>query len=712
MGQITFLLGIHNHQPVGNFEWVFEDALNLCYGPFLEVLSRHPQVRVSLHHTGSLLEWIEQNKPAYFDKLRTLLERNQIELLGGAFYEPLIATLTERDAIGQIEMMNQYLFEKFGIRPKGMWLAERVWEPQLASIVKQAGMQYTLVDDTHFYYAGLQEQDMYGYYTTEDKGKTLSIFPINKHLRYLIPFNTPEKAIEFLGSIAVDYEGRGVTLGDDGEKFGLWPGTHKWVFEERYLDRLFTLLEENAQWIKMITFSEYIEHFKPRGRIYLPTASYEEMMEWSLPTPAQKVYDSTLNDLKNKGLYEPLRPFIRGGFWRNFFSKYPESNLMHKKMIYVSNLVSQMSDQGEKEKAQKELWMGQCNCPYWHGLFGGLYLNYLRHANFSHLIKAEDMALNQLNENEYTIRMDQIDYNCDGQDEIIINTKDLNVYLQPAYGGSIAELDFRPKNFNITNVLTRREESYHAKIAQSVKAQNDSGQPKSIHDLTTVKEEGLDQLLFYDWHTRYSLLDHFFKPGTSLEDFYRCRYQEEGDFVNQEYLVDQTDRKDNRLALTFKREGHVFREGNISYPINLQKKITFQSKNSRTISVQYDISSLHHEPFEVWFGVEFNLTLLSGNDKKRYYLFNSKSSPRSLLRTKGEKTSCQSLEMINDEDKFSIQLKMDSDATLWYFPIETISQSESGVERTYQGSCLCPFWKLSLNPNQAIKVNLELSINI
>jgi alpha-amylase len=385
---------------------------------------------------------------------------------------------------------------------------------------------------------------------------------------------------------------------------------------------------------------------------------------------------------------------------------------MHKKMIYVSNLVSQMSVQSEKEKAQKELWMGQCNCPYWHGLFGGLYLNYLRHANFSHLIRAEDMALNQLNGGEITIRMDQVDYNCDGQDEIIINTKDLNVYLQPAYGGSIAELDFRPKNFNITNVLTRREESYHTKIAQSVKAKNDSGQPKSIHDLTTVKEEGLDQLLFYDWHTRYSLLDHFFKPGTSLEEFYRCRYQEEGDFVNQEYLVDQTEKKESRLSLTFKRDGHIFREGNISYPVNLQKKITFQSKNSQTLSVQYVISSLHHEPFEAWFGVEFNLTLLSGNDKKRYYLFNSKPSPRSLLGTKGEKTSCQSLEMINDEDKFSIQLKMDPDATLWYFPLETISQSESGVERTYQGSCLCPFWKLNLNPNQAVKVNLELSINL
>jgi alpha-amylase len=709
MKQITFLLGIHNHQPVGNFEWVFEDALKLCYEPFLNVLSQHPNVRVSLHHTGPLLEWIEKNKPSYFDKLDSLLERNQIELMGGAFYEPLISTLPEEDAIGQIEMMNQYLSKKFNQKAQGMWLAERVWEPQLASIVKQAGMQYTLVDDTHFYYAGLHEQDMYGYYITEDKGKTLAIFPINKHLRYLVPFNTPEKSIEFLGSIATDHEGRGVTLGDDGEKFGLWPGTHRWVFEERYLDRLFSLLEENAHWIKMITFSEYIQRFKPMDRIYLPTASYEEMMEWSLPTQTQKTYDTILNDLKNKGQYEFLRPFIRGGFWRNFFSKYSESNLMHKKMIYVSDLISKMPKSKEKETAKKELWKGQCNCPYWHGLFGGLYLNYLRHANFSHLIAAENIALNQHHDHKELIRMDRIDYNCDGKDEIIINTKDLNVYLQPGYGGSISELDYRLKNFNLTNVLTRREESYHNKIAQAQKTQSNDGQPKSIHDLTTVKEEGLDRLLFYDWYTRYSLLDHFFKLNTSFDEFYSCRYQEEGDFVNQEYHVENIYKKEGALAITLKRQGHLFRDGQSPYPVTIDKKMIF-SKNNQ-ISFNYVISSLHPEVFETWFGVEFNLTLLSGNDKKRYYLFNSKTSPHTLLGSKGEKLQCQSIEMVNEEDEFSIKIDLSQNSALWYFPLETISQSESGVEKTYQGSCICPFWKIQLAPNQPFKVNLELSVN-
>jgi hypothetical protein len=710
MGQITFLFGIHNHQPVGNFEWVFKDALNQCYAPFLDVLSRHPKVRLSLHHTGPLLEWMEENSPGYFKTLQTLVDRNQIELMGGAFYEPLISTLPERDAIGQIRMMSQYLEDKFGKKPRGMWLAERVWEPQLASIVKEAGMQYTLLDDTHFYYAGLQDPDMFGYYTTEDKGKTLSIFPINKNLRYLIPFNTPEKAIEYLGSVAVDYEGRGVTIGDDGEKFGLWPGTHSWVFEQGYLERLFTLLEENSHWIKTTTFSDYLDQNKSIGRIYLPTASYEEMMEWSLPTHAQKLFHSVSETLKEQGQYDRFRPFIRGGLWRNFFSKYPESNLMHKKMIYVSDQVAKLPDGSKgKKAAQKELWRGQCNCPYWHGLFGGLYLNYLRHANYSHLIQAENILLNESN-HANDIAVQELDYNCDNETEIMVSTKDLSAYIQPAYGGSVSEIDYRPKFFNITNVMTRREESYHAKIAEAQLAQGNANQPVSIHDLNAVKETGLESLLHYDWYTRFSFLDHFIKPGTSLKDFYQCRFREEGDFVNQPYQVISRDKKDKVLEVVLERRGNIYRESASPYSVLLRKTYKFDAKSSHTMTVDYEIIPQSSETLEVWFGVELNLTLLAGNDKKRHFLFNSKASPKPLLGTQGEIASCQNIQMVNEEDGFNIRIALGQSSSVWYFPVETISQSESGVEKTYQGSCIFSFLKTKLEAKTSLKYSVELSV--
>ena len=56
--RISLALAIHNHQPVGNFGWVFADVFGQAYLPMLEALERHPGVQLSLHYSGPLLEWL------------------------------------------------------------------------------------------------------------------------------------------------------------------------------------------------------------------------------------------------------------------------------------------------------------------------------------------------------------------------------------------------------------------------------------------------------------------------------------------------------------------------------------------------------------------------------------------------------------------------------------------------------------------------------
>ena len=58
MSKIAFLMAIHCHQPVGNFDGIFEHAYNRSYLPFIEVLERFPRIRLSLHYTGPLLDWL------------------------------------------------------------------------------------------------------------------------------------------------------------------------------------------------------------------------------------------------------------------------------------------------------------------------------------------------------------------------------------------------------------------------------------------------------------------------------------------------------------------------------------------------------------------------------------------------------------------------------------------------------------------------------
>ncbi|MGB6844242.1 MAG: 4-alpha-glucanotransferase, partial [Candidatus Acidiferrales bacterium] len=130
MPKFQLVLLIHAHQPVGNFDGVFEHTYQRAYLPFVEVLARHPSVRLALHFTGSLLEWIERAHPEYLDLLRELSLRGQVELVGGGYYEPILISIPLEDRIEQIHRLAGYLEHRFGSRPRGAWLAERVWEPQ------------------------------------------------------------------------------------------------------------------------------------------------------------------------------------------------------------------------------------------------------------------------------------------------------------------------------------------------------------------------------------------------------------------------------------------------------------------------------------------------------------------------------------------------------------------------------------------------------
>ncbi len=708
MDRINFLFGIHDHQPVGNFEWVFEESYQKCYKPFLDVLEKHPKVRCAMHHTGPLLEWIEQNRPKYLDRLRKLVESKQIELLGGAFYEPILPIIPEKDAIGQIQYMSQYLKEKFGVTPKGMWLAERVWEPHLPSILKKAGIEYTLTDDTHFSFSGLRPSDMVGYYVTENAGATLNIFPIDKNLRYLIPFKQPEETIQYLRSISAEVGNKAVSMADDGEKFGLWPGTHDWVYNQGYLERLFRLLEENSDWIGMPTYQEYLRDNPSTGRVYLPTASYYEMMEWALPSHSATEYQHMVKSLTDSNLYDRYKVFLRGGFWRNFLVKYKESHLMRSKMCWISGMVDKAkanagASSTALKEAQKDLWRGQCNCPYWHGLFGGIYLNYLRYAIYSHLLKAETACDKIIHGAKNWVSVDRLDYDMDGQDEILISGARANAYLDPDYGGALVEWDCKPKFFNVTDTITRREESYHRKILEAQRNQPSGDQPKSIHDIVHVKEAGLENILFYDWYNRHSFLDHFLGQEADLESFKRCKYPEEGDFVNQPYKVMQIGNKELSASVHLRRQGHLYRCGK-KHPLQVDKTYAMEAKG--VLRVSYEIQNLGNAPADFWFGSEMNLTLLAGNEADRYYVLGSQTGKKPRLGSEGACEDMDRVSLVDEYTKIRINIEADPNASLWRFPIETVSQSESGFERTYQGSCLLFHWKFALQPKEAKRLEI------
>ncbi|CAN5534103.1 hypothetical protein BH20CHL7_BH20CHL7_04410 [soil metagenome] len=164
--RISLALALHNHQPVGNFGWVLAEVHGQAYEPMLAALERHPGVRLSLHYSGPLLAWLAAERPAFLERVGALAGRGQVEIMGGGHYEPVLTSLPERDRIGQLRRMADELEGRFGRRPQGAWLAERVWEPDLPSSLVATGYQWTILDDAHFRAAAIPEEDLWGPYTT------------------------------------------------------------------------------------------------------------------------------------------------------------------------------------------------------------------------------------------------------------------------------------------------------------------------------------------------------------------------------------------------------------------------------------------------------------------------------------------------------------------------------------------------------------------
>ncbi len=713
MKKLKFLFGIHNHQPLGNFDHVFEELYGQCYQPYFEVLQQFPNLKTTAHFSGCLLEWLQAHRPEYLEVIRGLVQNGQLELLSGGFYEPILSSLPEEDAVGQIRMMNAFLESEFGCRPQGLWLTERIWSPHLPKIIAQAGIRYTIVDDTHFYYAGLTEEKMHGYYLTETEGFSVGVFPISKTLRYSIPFELPEVTLDHLRRYREEWRFDAVTYADDGEKFGGWPETHQWVYKEKYLYNFFTALEGQSDWLETATFAEYLATHPPAGRVYLPMASYEEMMEWSLPYEAGMRFQKLQKELKTVAVDEALTSvFLRGGQWDNFFTKYEESNHLHKRMLYAGKKVKQLPPgHQESSGALRALYRSQCNCAYWHGLFGGLYLNYLRHALYTQLIAAENSADELLFGTDRGLSVDVVDFNRDGCDEVIVSNPEMNAFIAPSRGGVLLELDFRLACFNLSNVLRRRPEVYHQDILEAHENDTHEGsQPHSIHDRVRFKEKGLQKKLIYDRWERYSFMDRCLAPGTTFEQLTTNQYEELVSFESQPYLWERgEDPVDSQAPFVLRLKGENTSNHSHNKCLLVEKTYTCDPRKA-ALEVEYSLQNNGEDSLDFIWMVEHNFTLLAGDALDRTYVLPEGRLEDSRMASKGVLSDIHTLGMRDEFFGFELQLKYSPSVELWRFPVETVSQSEEGFESVYQGSCIAGSWRVRLEPGQSRQLQAGLEI--
>jgi len=372
---------------------------------------------------------------------------------------------------------------------------------------------------------------------------------------------------------------------------------------------------------------------------------------------------------------------------------------MYTRMLGISTRLAAAetnpkADPDYLEIAREELYRGQCNCPYWHGSFGGLYLPHLRNAIYRSLIAAHNALDDAEGRVGNRVQLEVGDFNLDARQEVRLENDRLIALVRPAQGGHVYELDIRHNTTNVLATLDRRPEAYHAEILKA--AGNHATGPSA--DAITLKQPGLDRLLVYDRYPRKALVDHFYSIDVTLDDLIACRETELGDFVTGTYLA-KVQRDVERVKLVMERPGVVG-----GHSIRLRKTIEL-SAGIPSLVVHYQLEDLPRDA-PLHFAVEINLAAMAGHAPDRYY-----SDPSGvklgLLDDRLDLPSARGLALTDEWLDLSIGLSWSRSANLWCFPIETVSQCEGSFEGVYQSSAVIPHWHVVSDENGRWDVQIQ-----
>jgi alpha-amylase len=703
--RVRLVLALHFHQPVGNFDTVFEDAVRLAYRPIVEHFERHPGVRAAFHVSGCLLEWLEHRDRTFLDRLVALVGAGQVEPLGGGFYEPILPVIPRADALEQIARLSSWWRRRAGVRPHGAWIAERVWEPALADLLADAGIQYTILDDQHLRFAGLLDERFHGVFVTERAARPVIFFPSDFTLRYMIPFKPVDTLRAHLESAATTLPAAGsqvsagsaaaageagpiLTYGDDAEKFGLWPDTHAWVYGEGWLEKCFALLEDPAGPAEALAPRDVLATRPVARKVHVPNASYTEMLEWALPAASVPAYASVREAAVERGGVEAARAFVRGSLWDMFLARYPESDHLHKRVLWTSRRARALPA-GTRARAAAigAALRAQCNCPYWHGLFGGIYYSHLRHAVYRAVLEA-DALLAARERREVAVVSEDID--GDLEDEVIVRAGRLQAFFRPADAGVLAELDDLTTRFNVANVVSRWRESYHAGADLTHGGTGDSGVSSPHEQKVGVPSADLEGRTF---DTR---------PLRGLRDF-----SASGPF--------DPDGLARFEGMTF-AEGRPrsWRAGPRGFTLRVAQTglaftRTVTAEPGGSLRVAWDLDAIEGE----WFGTLLCLSLLTPRDPERSRLVVDASGAEG-RGDPGESIVVESAARLVLEDRvfgFALAIEAAPAARLVAAPIETLQRAEVRYETAYQGTMFALCWPASTarRPGAGPEIRLRFS---
>ena len=409
-----------------------EKEYQKVYKPLVKFLFAHPDFHFTFYFAGPSLQFYKKKKSEFITLLKQLSERNQIELLGGGFYDPVLSLLYAADRNGQLDLLSSEIRQTIGKRPRGASLFADCWDCSLVNNLSTCGIEFVTLDSSCIPPKKLRYVPL----IMSNLGKSIEIIPLYQN--FLPDSDVPCE--DYISKInrAVEKACKKDSITQSA--------TQRLISVQFNMDSIINLVEKDwfSNFSKLIsgdgsitasTCIEYRAASNIREPAFIPAGISRQISKWIsrpfIENETRQNYQQTVYD---------------------FMETYPVSQELYNRILYVSMLVNQYKkDKMRKNSARERLWQAQNGFSLLCSLNGAFSHSIHRQQAYKILMEAEKILREDENFSE---TFSCFDYDCDGLNEYVCKMKNYFACINTE-SGAIRELDTVKNSGNYADNISR-----------------------------------------------------------------------------------------------------------------------------------------------------------------------------------------------------------------------------------------------------------------
>ena len=411
----------------------YDKVYQSVYKPLVKFLYSHPDFKFSFSFTGPQLIYYKKKRTEFITILKELVERNQVEILGGGYYSPVLPLLFTVDRNTQIDMLSTEIRQTVGRRPRGITMFADIWDSSMVNNLQTSGIEYALLDSSSI----PEHKRRFINYIMTEFGKSVELVPY--YNEFTPAADTSCDIFDKNICKAVEKTERQ----DDYFQFS----PEKIIVLSLNVPTIEPLIE--SKWFEK--FDEYLKNAKESRLKSSTIDEYRKNQAFKIP-----VYiPSTMNRMINSWCGYSIRNKSRANMPNtvyDFMEFYEQSQMLYNRMTYMTLLINQYKNDKMRKKAARDQLLEAQNGTALLATLHGPYCNTkYRQDSYRALITAEKFLLD---DQKFTESITRFDYTNDGINEYVCRMLNYFSYIS-LNGGCIRELDVRKNCGNYADNLNR-----------------------------------------------------------------------------------------------------------------------------------------------------------------------------------------------------------------------------------------------------------------